>query len=328
MIVVSAGIRPNSEIGVRSGLTVGRAIVVDDHMRSVDDMNVYVVGECAQHRGQVYGLVAPLWEQAKVFADQITAKRPNAAYHGSKLATKLKVMGVELASMGQTEPKDEQDEVIQFSEPRRGVYMKLIVRDGRLVGGILMGDISKAAFLMQAFDRDSQLPEERHAMLFDLGGPPQKVTLDEMPTTAQVCNCNGVTKAAIGECVTAGNRTTKSVMAKTRAGMGCGSCKGLVDDLVNGSVAARPRRTLRYTTTCRQFRWRNPNWLKQCLIRACDRFRVYSRRSLMERRTPPANRRCLLCSARYGPANTKTSAMRVSLTTAYTATFKRMGPSR
>ena len=88
------------------GLTVERAIVVDNHMRSVDDMNVYVVGECAQHRGKVYGLVAPLWEQAKVFADHIT-KRPtrDAAYHGSKLATKLKVMGVELASMGITEPK-------------------------------------------------------------------------------------------------------------------------------------------------------------------------------------------------------------------------------
>jgi nitrite reductase (NADH) large subunit len=167
-----------------------------------------------------------------VFADHVTGKRPKAAYHGSKLSTKLKVMGVELASMGQTDPKDDADEVIQFSEPRRGIYKKLIVRDGRLVGGILMGDISKAAFLMQAFDRDSQLPEERHSMLFDLGAPPQKVTLDEMPATTQVCNCNGVTKEAIGACVAAGNRTTKSVMAKTRAGMGCGSCKGLVGDLV------------------------------------------------------------------------------------------------
>ena len=121
---------------------------------------------------------------------------------------------------------------MQFSEPRRGIYKKLIVRDGRLVGGILMGDISKAAFLMQAFDRDSQLPEERLSMLFDLGAPPQKVTLDEMPATAQVCNCNGVTKGAIGACVAAGAKTTKAVMSKTRAGMGCGSCKRLVEELV------------------------------------------------------------------------------------------------
>src|SRR5712664_788138 len=162
MVIVAAGIRPNSEIGVRAGLTVERAIVVDNHMRSVDDPDVYVVGECAQHRGRVYGLVAPLWEQAKVFADHITG-RHDAAYHGSKLATKLKVMGVELASMGITEPAEERDEIIQFTEPKKGTYKKLIVRDGRLVGSILMGDISKAAYLMQAFDRDSPLPEEERS---------------------------------------------------------------------------------------------------------------------------------------------------------------------
>jgi nitrite reductase (NADH) large subunit len=232
LLVISAGIKPNAELGVRSGLTVERAIVVDDHMRSVDDMSIYVVGECAQHRGRVYGLVAPLWEQAKVFADHLTGRKPDATYHGSKLATKLKVMGVELASMGLTEPKEERDEIIQFTEPRRGTYKKLIVRDGRLIGGILMGDISKAAYLMQAFDRDSPLPDERLSLLFDLGTASQKVTLDEMPAASQICNCNGVSKAAIGACVAAGQRTAKSVMEKTRAGMGCGSCKGLVAELV------------------------------------------------------------------------------------------------
>jgi nitrite reductase (NADH) large subunit len=232
MVVISAGIRPNAEIGRSAGLTVERAIVVDDHMRSVDDRNVYAVGECAQHRGFVYGLVAPLWEQAKVFADHVTGANRQAAYHGSKLATKLKVMGVELASMGITNPKDERDEIIQFTEPHRGTYKKLIVRDGRLVGGILMGDISKAAYLMQAFDRDSPLPEERLSLLFDLGTPSEKVTLDEMPAGAQVCNCNGVSKAAIGACVAGGARTATAVMNATRAGKGCGSCKALVGELV------------------------------------------------------------------------------------------------
>ncbi len=232
LLVVAAGIKPNAEIGVLSGLTVERAIVVDDHMRSIDDHSIYGVGECVQHRGKVYGLVAPLWEQAKVFADHITERNPKAAYHGSKLATKLKVAGVELASMGITAPKDGRDEIIQFTEPKRGTYKKLIVRDGRLAGGILMGDISKAAFLMQAFDRESPLPDERLSLLFDLGAPSQKVTLDEMPADAQVCNCNGVNKAAIGSCVSAGKRTPKSVMDATRAGMGCGACKGLVGELV------------------------------------------------------------------------------------------------
>jgi len=232
MVIVAAGIKPNSEIGVRAGLTVERAIVVDNHMRSVDDPDVYVVGECAQHRGRVYGLVAPLWDQGKVFADHITAKNTSSVYLGSKLATKLKVMGIELAAMGATEPGEERDEVIQFTEPKKGTYKKLIVRDGRLVGSILMGDISKAAYLMQAFDRDSPLPEERLSLLFDLGTPSAKITLDEMPADAQVCNCNGVTKSAIGACVAAGKRSTKAVMDATRAGMGCGSCKSMVKEVV------------------------------------------------------------------------------------------------
>ena len=233
MVVISAGIKANAEIGHSAGLTVERAIVVDNHMRSVDDMNVYVVGECAQHRGKVYGLVAPLWEQCKVFAEQVTRHNLDAAYHGSKLATKLKVMGVELASMGITDPKEERDEVVQFTEAKRGIYKKLIVRDGRLVGGILMGDISKAAFLMQSFEKDSPLPDERLGLLFDLGTPSQKVTLDEMPVDTQICNCNGVTKGAIGACVASGKRSGKAVMAATRAGMGCGSCKSLVNEVVD-----------------------------------------------------------------------------------------------
>jgi nitrite reductase (NADH) large subunit len=232
LLVVAAGIRPNAEIGTRCGLTVERAIVVDNHMRAVDDRHVYAVGECAQHRGMVYGLVAPLWDQARVFADHVTGRDRAAEYHGSRLATKLKVVGVELASMGVTEPQEPRDEVIQFQEAARGTYKKLIVRDGRLIGGILMGDISKAAFLMQAFDRDSRLPDERLSLLFDLGTPPQRVTLDEMPAAAQICNCNGVSKAAIAAAVAAGARTLGAVMTATRAGKGCGSCKGLVGDVL------------------------------------------------------------------------------------------------
>ena len=227
-----AGIRPNTEIAVRWGLTVERAIVVDNQMRSMDDHDVYVVGECAQHRGNVYGLVAPLWDQAKVLADHITGKNKQAGYHGSKLATKLKVMGVELASMGITEPGDDDDEVVQFSEPRRGTYKKLIIRKGRLAGAIMLGDLGKVAYLTQAFDKNTPLPDDRLSLLFDLGAPSAKVTMAEMPDSAQVCNCNGVSKAAIGQCVALGKRTAKSVMVATRAGMGCGSCKALVGELV------------------------------------------------------------------------------------------------
>jgi nitrite reductase (NADH) large subunit len=232
MVVVSAGIQPNAELALTCGLSVERGIVVDNHMRSPDDFNVYVVGECAQHQGKVYGLVAPLWEQAKVLADHITGKDTKAGYYGSKLATKLKVMGIELASMGETEPANDQDEVVQFSEPKRGKYKKLIIRKGRLAGAIMLGDISKVAYLTQAFDKSSPLPDDRLSLLFDIGAPPKKVSLDEMPDSSQVCNCNGVSKAAIGACVSRGKRTALSVMQATRAGMGCGSCKSLVADVV------------------------------------------------------------------------------------------------
>jgi nitrite reductase (NADH) large subunit len=232
LVVISAGIRPNVSIGLRARLTVERGILVDNHLRSPDDPRVYAVGECIQHRGKVYGLVAPIWEQAKVLAEHITGRNDKASYFGSKVATKLKVMGVELCSMGVTEPTDERDEVVQFSEPKKGTYKKLIVRDGRLVGSILMGDIGKAAYLMQAFDRETPLPEERLSLLFDIGAPAGKVTFEEMPHAMQVCNCNGVSKGAIASCVKAGKRSPRSVMEATRAGMGCGSCKQLVTEIV------------------------------------------------------------------------------------------------
>jgi nitrite reductase [NAD(P)H] large subunit len=244
MVVLAAGIKPNAEIAARCGLKVQRAILVDNQMRSVDDPDIYVVGECAQHRGHVYGLVAPLWEQAKVLADHITGKNPDAAYHGSKVATKLKVMGVEMAAMGLIEPVDERDEIVQFTEPKKGTYKKLIVRDGRLVGAILLGDISKAAYLLQAFDRNTPLPEDRLTLLFDIGAPPKKLTIEEMPINMQVCNCNGVSKGAILACIGNGKRSAKAVMESTRAGMGCGSCKSMVMDIVEftcgGEVEADP----------------------------------------------------------------------------------------
>jgi len=231
MVVISAGIKANWEIAAGCGLTTERGIVVDDQMRT-DDRDIYAVGECAQHRGQTYGLVAPLWDQAKVLADHLTEKNVYAAYHGSKVATKLKVMGVEVASMGVVEPRDDEDEVVQFSEPKRGTYKKLIIRDGRLVGGILLGDIGKAAYLMQAFDRNTPLPEERLRLLFDIGDPPKQVTFEEMNAATQICNCNGVSKGTIVGCVKSGKRNAKAVMDATRAGMGCGSCKAMVTEIV------------------------------------------------------------------------------------------------
>jgi nitrite reductase (NADH) large subunit len=232
MVVVAAGIRPNSEVGLVSGLTVERAIVVDDQMRTVDDPDVYAVGECAQHRGQVYGLVAPLWDQAKVLADHLTGHDPASTYHGSRTVTKLKVAGVDVASMGITAPERDDDEFVVFSEPRKGVYKSVVIRDDRLVGATLLGDVDKVAFLMQAFDRGLPLPEERVGLMFDLGGPPAHVGMAELADDAQVCNCNGVSKGDICTTVHGGVTTVSGVMNATRAGKGCGSCKNLVCQIV------------------------------------------------------------------------------------------------
>lgn len=232
MLVVAAGIRPNVGLAQRAGLTVERAIVTDDRMRSVDDDHIYVVGECAQHRGQVYGLVAPLWEQAGVLADHLTGADPSAAYHGSRTATKLKVAGVDVASMGIKAPELPDDEFVQYSEPRHGVYKTVVIRDNKLVGATLLGDVSKVSFLTQAFDSGLPLPDERVSLMFDIGTPEVGVGVAELADDAQVCNCNGVSKSALVSCVRDGETSVAGVMAKTRAGKGCGSCKELVGQIV------------------------------------------------------------------------------------------------
>jgi nitrite reductase (NADH) large subunit len=244
MLVVAAGIRPNVGLAQRAGLTVERAIVVDDQMRSIDDDNIYVVGECAQHRGQVYGLVAPLWEQAAVLADHVTGTDRSAAYHGSRTATKLKVAGVDVAAMGLKAPELEDDEFVQYSEPRHGVYKTIVIRDGKLVGATLLGDVSKVSFLTQAFDSGLPLPDERVSLMFDIGTPDVALGVAELSDDAQVCNCNGVNKGTLVSCVQAGETSVTGVMAKTKAGKGCGSCKELVGQIVEwaagGAIAEDP----------------------------------------------------------------------------------------
>jgi nitrite reductase (NADH) large subunit len=239
VVVVAAGIRPNTQVAADSGLVVERGIVVDDHMRAQDETDIYVVGECAQHRGQIYGLVAPLWDQAKVLADHLTGTNPAAAYHGSQISTKLKVAGVDVASMGLQSPERDDDELLEYAEPRKGIYKNVIVRDGVLVGATLVGDARKAAALIQAFDRRSPLPDDRAELLFDLGGPAGEVSVEEMADADQVCNCNGVSKGSICAAVQGGCNTVGGVMDKTKAGKGCGTCKPLVQRIVEWAAGGK-----------------------------------------------------------------------------------------
>jgi nitrite reductase (NADH) large subunit len=243
LLVVAAGVRPHTDVAVRSGLEVERAIVVDDQLRT-DDPDVYAIGECAQHRGEVYGLVAPAWEHAKVLADVLTGTDPEAEYHGSRTATKLKVAGVDVAVMGINTPERDDDEFLVISEPRRGVHLSVVIRDDVLVGATLLGDTRKVAFLTQAFDRGAPLPEERIRLLVDLSDGAEEVGVAEMPADSQVCNCNGVSKGDICGAVSGGCGSVGEVMDRTRAGKGCGSCKSLVTQIVawaaDGDLAEDP----------------------------------------------------------------------------------------
>ncbi|WP_426512568.1 nitrite reductase large subunit NirB [Dactylosporangium sp. McL0621] len=241
VVVIAAGIRPDAELAAASGLVVERGIVVDDHLQALDEPDIYAVGECVQHRGETYGLVAPLWEQARVLADQITGADPSAEYHGTRTATKLKVAGVDVASMGLREGERDDDETLVFAEPGRGVYKSVVIRDGRLVGATLVGDVRRVAFLTQAYHEGSPLPPERAELLFDLSAPDDAAAVAELADDVQVCNCNGVTKKMLAE---PKFPTVGAAMETTRAGKGCGSCKSLVAQIVEwaagGAVAEDP----------------------------------------------------------------------------------------
>ncbi len=148
LLVVAAGVRANVELAKACGLTVGRGIVVGDDLSCEGAPGVYAIGDCVEHRGKVYGLVAPAWEQADVLADRLTGHRAEATYGGSRLATKLKVAGVDVAVMGERDAHDD-DEVVSYSEAARGIYGKLIVRDERVLGAILIGAAAAVPSVVQ-----------------------------------------------------------------------------------------------------------------------------------------------------------------------------------
>ncbi len=233
MVVLAAGIRPNVELARRAGLHVNRGIVVGDDLGCVDAPDVHAVGECAEHCGRVYGLVAPLWEQTQVLADRLSGRAPAALYLGSRTSTRLKVAGLDVAVMGRKDPEDAGDEVVSYQEPARGVYKKLIVRSDRLVGAIVMGDGAIVPSLLQAFGDGSPLDANRAELLFPLSFNTPLPSPERMPDSAQICDCNAVSKGDIIEAVMEGARGLQAVCDATRAGTGCGSCRPEVQEIID-----------------------------------------------------------------------------------------------
>lgn len=238
MVVISCGIRANSELARECGLVVERGIVVDDQLRT-EDPHVFAVGECAQHRGSVYGLVAPLYEQAQVLADVLTGVSPHSLYLGSKLATRLKVMGVDLVSLGRVADLREGDEVVRYAEPARGIYKKLILRDGALVAGCLLGDTDNAGALTDMFMRGEPAPERRARLLFpsqETGAPDVR----SIPDVALICSCHQVPKKTILSAIGTGRCSVSTIAGCTKAGTGCGGCKPLVQELIDAYAGDSP----------------------------------------------------------------------------------------
>ena len=244
MLVIAAGIRPNVDLAKQAGLPVQRGILVHNDLSSRNDSDIYAIGECAEHQGKTYGLVAPAWEQARILAEQLTKANPESVYSGSSPSTKLKVMGVDLATFGDKDATSEEDEVISYVEPSRGVYKKLIVRNGRLAGAILLGDGATTPRLLQAFDRQEDVPESRAELLFSLAGEAKGLDVADLPDEAQICNCNGVSKGRIVAAVKAGSRSFRTLCDATRAGTGCGTCRPQVQAILkmaaDGLVAEDP----------------------------------------------------------------------------------------
>ncbi len=229
MVVLACGVRPRVEVAKASGLPVNKGIVVNDTL-ATEIPGVYAFGECAEHDGKIYGIVAPVWEQATVLAEVLTGKQRPARYRGSKLYTRLKVAGVDVASMGCLEPALDTDQVVQVIEERRNAYRKLIIRDGRLVGAMLVGNTAATATLVQMFDRGDPMPEEP----LDILCSAKPAASD--PGECVVCTCHKVTAADLEEAIAAGASSVEELGAATRAGTGCGSCKGELSQLLSLNV--------------------------------------------------------------------------------------------
>jgi nitrite reductase (NADH) large subunit len=219
LVVVSIGIRPQTDLAVAAGLRVERGIVVDDRM-TTSHPRVLAVGECAEHRGVVYGIVAPIHEQVTVAAATLTGAE--AAYEGSVPAATLKVMGVDVVSAGSA---DGESAVVAADGDS---YRKLVLEHGRLAGAVLVGDTRGAELLVDAV-RSSRGVDDPLALLQEAS----RATAADLPDAAQVCNCNGVCKGAIVAAIRDRELgSTAEVVAATRAGSGCGSCKPVVTELL------------------------------------------------------------------------------------------------
>ena len=249
LVVMAVGIRPNTELAESMRLHCNKGIVVNDTLQTVTDARIYSVGECAAHRGIAYGLVAPLFEQAKVAANHL-AQFGIGRYVGSLTSTKLKVTGIDLFSAGEFLGGAGTEEIV-MSDPFGGVYKKLVIKDDKLIGACLYGDTVDGSYYFKLLRDGRSVADIRDKLMFgesnigDVGhaGHSKAAT---MPDEAEVCGCNGVKKGAICKAIKEkGLFTLEEVRKHTKASASCGSCTGLVEQILmftaGGDYSAAPK---------------------------------------------------------------------------------------
>ena len=239
VIVFSAGIRPRDELGRAAGLEVGErgGIVIDDACRT-SDPNIYAIGECALWRGRIFGLVAPGYQMAQVAAARI-AGASDAAFTGADMSTKLKLLGVDVASIGDAHAASPGARAYSFIDERRQVYKKLVVtEDGsRLLGGVLVGNTEDYGSWLQTMLHELPLPEHPEDLILPpRGASPAGHGTTALPPTAQICSCNNVSKGAICAAVDAGCTTIGALKKQTRAATSCGGCSPLVTQILKAEL--------------------------------------------------------------------------------------------
>jgi nitrite reductase (NADH) large subunit len=252
LVVMAAGIRPNTDLAEACGLHCARGVVVNDTMQTITDPRIYSVGECAAHRGIAYGLVAPLFEQGKVCATHL-GQFGIGRYTGSQTSTKLKVTGIDLFSAGNFMGGAGYEEIV-MSDPSAsggGVYKKLVIQDDKLVGAVMYGDTVDGSWYFKLLREGRKIGEIRDKLMFgesNLGdvGHQGHNKAASMADSDEVCGCNGVTKGAICKAIKEkGLFTLDEVRKQTKASASCGSCTGLVEQLLmftaGGDYSAAPK---------------------------------------------------------------------------------------
>ena len=235
LVVMAVGIHPSAALAREAGLTVNRGIVVGPDMRT-SDPDIFALGECAEAHGQCFGLVAPLYDMANIVAAQL-AGDADAAFNPSATATKLKVTGINLFSAGDFADGEDREEIV-LRDAARGVYRRLVLKNDRLIGVVLYGEVSHGAWLFDLLKRGVDIADIRETMMFGpgaAGGAPLDPTaaVAALPDDAEICGCNGVCKGKIVETIKAKGLTSlDQVRAHTKASASCGSCTGLVEQVI------------------------------------------------------------------------------------------------